>query len=288
MRIGFIGLGQMGQAMAGRLLAAGHELTVYNRSAAATEPLAARGAHQADAPQGALRGEIVITMLADDVAVEAVWIATGLVQKMPPSCVHLNMSTVSLKMGKRLASLHRAAGADYVAAPVFGRPHVAAEGRLDIVAAGAPHAIERCEPLFAVLGARWFGVGAEPHLANIVKIARNFLLASVVESLGEALALVRKSEVDPAVFLNVIAGSSFDTRYRDYGRRMVERDFGATFPLRLGLKDVELALEAAADSGIALPTGELLREQHLAAIARGFGDQDWAALGEYIAARAGL
>jgi 3-hydroxyisobutyrate dehydrogenase-like beta-hydroxyacid dehydrogenase len=278
----------MGQAMAARLLDAGHELTVYNRSRAAAEALAGRGARIADEPHGTLHSQVVISMLADDLAIEQVWITSGLVQKMPVSCVHLNMATNSLKMGKRLAGLHEAAAARYVAAPVFGRPHVAAEGLLDIVVAGPPQAIERCEPLFSVLGARWFVVGAEPHLANIVKIARNFMLASIVESLGEALALVRKSQVDPAVFLNVITSSSFDTRYRDYGRRMVEGDFGATFPLKLGLKDVELALEAAADSGMALPTGELLREQHVEAVTHGFGDQDWAALGQYIAAQSGL
>ncbi len=285
MKVGFIGLGQMGQAMAGRLLDAGHELTVYNRSRAAAEPLRAGVAEE---PRQALDGEVVITMLADDAALEAVWITSGLVQKVPPSCIHLNMATISLKMGKRLERLHEAAGSRYVSAPVFGRPHVAAEGRLDIVAAGPRSALEQCAPLFTVLGARWFAVGEEPHLANIVKIARNFLLAALVESLGEALALARKSGVDPAVFLEVITSTSFDARYRDYGRRMVERDYGATFPLKLGLKDVELALAAGDDSGVPLPTGALLREQHLAAIAHGFGDQDWAALGEYIAERAGL
>jgi 3-hydroxyisobutyrate dehydrogenase-like beta-hydroxyacid dehydrogenase len=288
LKIGFIGLGQMGQAMAGRLIDAGHELTVYNRSRAASERFRSRGARVAGGQVEALDGEVVITMLADDAALEAVWIVPDLVSRMPASTVHLNMSTNSLQMGKRLAALHAAAGSQYVAAPVFGRPHVAAQGQLDIVAAGPKAAVEHCQPLFRVLGARWFDIGEEPHLANIVKIARNFLLATLVESLGEALALVRKSGVEPAVFLNVITSTSFDARYKDYGRKMVERDFGATFALKLGLKDVELALEAAGDTGVKLPTGELLREQHLAAIAHGFGDKDWAALGEYIAQKAGL
>jgi 3-hydroxyisobutyrate dehydrogenase-like beta-hydroxyacid dehydrogenase len=235
-----------------------------------------------------LDADVVITMLADDAALESVWIARDLVSRMPASCVHLNMGTISLRMGKRMAALHAAAGGQYVAGPVFGRPEVAAQGRLDIVVAGPPAAIERCKPLFDVLGKKWFIVGPAPALANAVKIARNFLLASLVESLGEALALVRKSGVDPAVFLEVITGSSFDARYRDYGRRMVEQDFAATFTLNLGLKDVELAREAAADNGVPLPTADLLRDQHLAAIAQGFGDKDWAALGEYIAQRAGL
>ncbi len=288
MNIGFIGLGQMGQAMAHRLIGAGHQLTVYNRTRAAAEPFRSLGARIAEAPQQALNAEVVITMLADDAALEAVWILPDLVSSMPAATVHLNMSTNSLRMGKRMTALHAAAGNRYVVAPVFGRPHVAAQGQLDIVAAGPRAAIERCQPLFGVLGARWFAVGEEPCLANIVKIARNFLLASIVESLGEALALVRKSGVDPAAFLEIITTSSFDRRYQDYGRRMVEKDFGATFPLKLGLKDVELALAAGGDTGVPLPLGDLLREQHLDAIAHGFGDKDWAALGEYIAGRAGL
>ena len=289
MRVGFIGLGQMGRAMAGRLLEAGHELTVYNRSRAAAEPLRSRGARVAEDPRGTLDGDVVITMLADDAAAEVVWIASGLVEKLPASCVHLNMATVSLKLGKRLAALHEAAGTRYVSAPVFGRPHAAARGQLDIVVAGHAAAIERCEPLFGALGGQWFTVGAEPYLANIVKIARNFLLAAVIESLGEAFALVRKSGVDPATFFKIITSTSFNApSYKSYGRRMVEKDFEPTFALKLGLKDVELALEAGADTRVPLPTADLIRNQHLAAIARGFGDKDWAALGEYIAQRAGL
>lgn len=228
-------------------------------------------------------------MLADDAAVEAVWITSGLVGKMPSSTIHLNMATVSMKMGKRLTALHESAGSQYVSAPVFGRPHAAAQGRLDIVAAGPETAIAQCEPLFSVLGQHSFIVGAEPYQANIVKIARNFLLSSVVVSLGEAFALTRKSGVDPAVFLNVITSTSFSApAYKNYGRMIVERAYAPTFALKLGLKDVELALEAGGDTHVPLPMAGLIREQHLAAIAGGFGDKDWAALGEYIAQRAGL
>jgi 3-hydroxyisobutyrate dehydrogenase-like beta-hydroxyacid dehydrogenase len=203
--------------MAGRLLDAGHELVVYNRSQAAAGPLQSRGARVAASPDEAVDAEVVVTMLADDAALEAVWIASGLIDRMPLSTVHVNMGTVSLRMGRRMSALHAAAGSDYVAAPVFGRPEVAAAGGLDIVAAGPAAAIARCRPLLEALGSRTFVVGAEPHLANAVKIARNFLLASLVESLGEALALVRKSGADPAAFLDVITGTSFDRRYRDYG-----------------------------------------------------------------------
>lgn len=289
MKVGFVGLGQMGRAMAGRLLEAGHGLVVYNRSPGPAQALAAQGAKVAADARGVLDSEVIITMLADDAAIEAVWIRGGLIKEMAASCVHVNMATVSLGMGERMARLHAEAGNGYVSAPVFGRPHAAAAGQLDIVAAGAQAALARCSPVFAVLGKQTFTVGAEPWLANVVKIARNFLLATVVESLGEAFALVRKSGVDPAAFLGIITSTSFNApAYKSYGQRMVDRDFEPTFALELGLKDVELALDAGAGTGVPLPTAELIRERHLAAISAGYGKKDWAALGEYIAQNAGL
>lgn len=289
MRLGFVGLGQMGQAMAARLLESGHELVVYNRSPAPVQALAARGAKAAADARGVLDAEVIITMLADDAAIEAVWIRGGLVKEMAASRVHANMATVSLTMGERMARLHEEAGSGYVSAPVFGRPGAAATGQLDIVAAGAEAALARCSPVFAVLGRQTFTVGTEPQLANIVKIARNFLLATVVESLGEAFALVRKSGVDPAAFLGILASTSFNAPvYKSYGQRMVDRDFEPTFALKLGLKDVELALDAGAVTGVPLPTAGLIRERHLAAISAGYGEKDWAALGEFIARDAGL
>jgi 3-hydroxyisobutyrate dehydrogenase-like beta-hydroxyacid dehydrogenase len=289
MKLGFIGLGQMGRAMAARLLDAGHELAVYNRSAAAAESFRARGAQVASKPEQALDAEVVITMLGDDAAVDAVWIASGLAQDMPASGIHLNMATVSLAMGRRLTALHRVGGSRYLSAPVFGRPYAAASGQLDIVVAGDAAAIERCKPIFGELGRQHFIVGPDPHHANIVKIARNFLLATIVESLGEAFALTRKSGVDPATFLDIITSTAMNApAYKSYGRMMVEGAYPPTFALRLGLKDVELARAAAGETQVPMPTADLLREQHLAAIAHGYGDRDWAALGEYIARAAGL
>jgi 3-hydroxyisobutyrate dehydrogenase-like beta-hydroxyacid dehydrogenase len=289
MKLGFIGLGQMGRAMAGRLLDAGHHLVVYNRGAGAAESLRARGAQVAADAAGALDAEIVISMLADDSAVDTVWVRSGIAACMPASRIHLNMATVSLAMGKRLAALHRAGGSHYVSAPVFGRPHAAASGELDIVVAGEGAAVERCEPLFTVLGRQHFVVGGEPHHANIVKIARNYLLASIIGSLGEAFALTRKSGVDAATFLDIITRTAMNSpAYRNYGRMIIAKTPEPTFPLRLGLKDVELALAAAGETQVPMPMASLIREQHLAAIGQGYGDQDWAALGVYIAHRAGL
>jgi 3-hydroxyisobutyrate dehydrogenase-like beta-hydroxyacid dehydrogenase len=287
MRIGFVGLGQMGLGMATRLIERGHELIVWNRTRAAAEALRARGVQVADDPARMLDAEVVVSMLADDVAVEAVWITSGLVQRIGSTALHLNMASVSLRMGQRLAGLHRTGGSAYVAAPVFGRPEFAAGGELDIVAAGAPDAIARCVPLFEALGRRWFNAGAEPHHANIVKIARNFLLASIIESLGEAFALVAKSGVEPKTLYDIITSTSMNApAFKNYGGLMLSAPEKVTFPLWLGLKDVELALQAGSDTSVPMPVAEVIREQHLSAIAGGYGDKDWAALGNYIMDRA--
>ena len=289
MRIGFIGLGQMGREMARRLLDAGHELVAWNRSPGPAEALREHGATVAARVEDTLQVEAVVSMLADDRAVQALWIEQGLVERLPQSCLHLNMASIGLDLGRRLGAAHAARGCSYVAAPVFGRPEVALRGELDIVAAGAADALERCAPLFQALGRRWFRVGSEPHQANIVKIARNFMLAAIIESLGEAFALVEKNGVAPAAFLDIITTTSMSApAFRNYGRMMLERPAEPTFPLRLGLKDVELALAAAASSAVPLPTAELIREQHLGALAHGYGDKDWAELGNWLAQCAGL
>jgi 3-hydroxyisobutyrate dehydrogenase-like beta-hydroxyacid dehydrogenase len=192
-------------------------------------------------------------------------------------------------VSRQLAELHRASGSPYVAAPVFGRPPSAATGQLDIVAAGADAAMKRCTPLFEALGRRWFSVGTEPHCANVVKIARNFLLGAIIESLGEAFALVAKSGVDPAAFLDIITSTSMNApAYKNYGRLILEKPEQPTFTLKLGLKDVELALAAAEETRVPMPLAELLRRQHLAAVERGYGEKEWASLGNYIAECAGL
>jgi len=281
MKIGFIGLGQMGREMAARLIDAGHALTVYNRSASSSEPFRNR-ARVACAPEEALDAEVVITMLADDAAVDAVWIK----RKLQSPGVHLNMASVSLAMARQLAALQ----GNYVSAPVFGRPPAAAKGELDVIAAGPKHAIERCAPVFKALARQVFVVGTEPQHANAVKIARNFLLATVIESLGEAMALVRKSSVDERKFLEILTSTSLAApAYKNYGRMMVERAYEpAQFSMALGLKDVELALSTAREKAVPLPTAELIKKQLLEAIASGNGHKDWAALAEHIARQAGL
>jgi 3-hydroxyisobutyrate dehydrogenase-like beta-hydroxyacid dehydrogenase len=271
-KLGFVGLGQMGREMARRLVEAGHAVVVYNRTPAATRGFREVAARAADT----LEAEVVITMLADDAAVEAVWGGVD----WPASTVHLNMATVSVGMARRLAARH----AGYVAAPVFGRPAAAAKGELDVIAAGRRDALERCQPLFKALARQVFVVGEEPGLANAVKIARNFLLATVIEGLGEAIRLVRAAGVAPQDFLDIITSTSLAApAYRSYGKLMVERAYEpAQFPMALGLKDVELALATARDNGVPLPSAELIRQNLLRAIAGGHGHQDWAALAEYL------
>lgn len=287
MRIGFIGLGQMGRGMAGRLLDAGHELVVWNRSAAGADGLIARGARRAQDPEQTLATDVAVSMLADDAAVRAVWIESGLAERTPAAVTHLNMASVSLGVARELDAAHRRSGSSYVAAPVFGRPEFAARGQLDIVAAGAPDALERCRPLFAALGRRWFEVGSEAQQANIVKIARNLVLATIIESLGEAFALVQASGGSAEKFLDIITSTSMSApAYKDYGRRMLQPASVPTFPLHLGLKDIELALAAARDGGLELPNATLIRDHHEAAIAAGYGDKDWADLGNWIISHA--
>ena len=289
MKIGFIGLGQMGRGMAARLVEKGHELVVWNRSPAPAAALKALGASVAASPDDALRAEVVITMLADDAAVEAVWLAPDLVARMPANAIHLNMASISLRLAQRLRDRHAEAKTQYLSAPVFGRPAFAASGQLDIIAGGPREAIARCTPLFEAMGRSWFDVGDEATHANVVKIARNFLLASIIESLGEAFALVEKSGVAPAKFHDIITGTAMSCpAYKSYGRLIIDQPAQATFTVKLGLKDVELALEVGADTAVPMPLAALMREQHLGAIARGYGEREWAAVGNYIAEKAGL
>jgi 3-hydroxyisobutyrate dehydrogenase-like beta-hydroxyacid dehydrogenase len=271
----------MGRPMVERLKGAGgHSLKVYNRTRHGSE-IAAR------AEDVLQKSEVVITMLADDAAVRAVWLDSGLAARLPKDAVHLNMATVSMRIARELAAIQQDA---YVSAPVFGRPPVAAQGQLDIIAAGPKAALERCDPLFKVLGKQVFIVGDEAEKANAVKIARNFLLATVIESLGEAFALVRKCGVAPADFLTILSSTSLGSpAYKNYGKMIVEQAWTpAQFAMPLGVKDVELALATAREAGMDLPSGQLIRKHLLAAIAEGRAEQDWAALAGKLAADAGL
>ncbi len=291
MRVAFIGLGNMGAPMARNLIRAGHDVTVYNRTRAKAEPLAADGARIADSVAHAVRGcEVAVTMLADDHAVqEAVFGADGMLQALPRGAVHMSTSTISVEMSKRLATTHTAAGQGYIATPVLGRPEAAAAQKLWVIAAGPPDLVERCQPLITALGRGFTIVGREPWQANVVKLASNFIIVSLIETLGEAFALMRKAGISVHQFLEIVNTVFGSPIFAVYGQIIADEKYEpAGFRMKLGLKDVKLALAAAEEQAVPMPLAGIIRDHFLQGIALGYGDQDWAAIARVIAANAGL
>lgn len=290
MDIGFIGLGAMGRAMAANLLGAGHVLTVWNRSPAAAQALAAKGATVAGSAAEAVRGEVVLSMLADDRAVRAVFLDGGALEAMAPGTVHVNHATISLALAKELAGAHAERGVGYVAAPVFGRPDVAAAAKLNILAAGEPAATAKVQPLLEAMAGRIWPLGEAPERANVVKLAGNFMLVTAIESMAEASALTRAHGVSAADFLDIVTSTLFASPvYQGYGRLIAEQRYTPPgFALPLGDKDVGLAQEAAAAANVPLPFAKVLRESLKDAIDHGDVAVDLAFLGEVAARRAQL
>jgi 3-hydroxyisobutyrate dehydrogenase-like beta-hydroxyacid dehydrogenase len=289
MKLAFIGTGNMGAPMARNLLRAGHQVTVCNRTRAHAEPLRQDGAALSDLPADAARDvDAVVTMLADDAAVEQA--AHSFMETLARGAIHIGTSTISVACSRRLAEQHAARGQVYVAAPVFGRPVAAAAAKLWIVTAGPPEAIERCQPVFEALGRGTSVVGTDPWLANAVKLSGNFLIAAALESLGEAFALVRKSGVDAGQFLEIVNNALFNSPlYANYGGAVVREQFDPPgFTLRLGFKDLRMVQQAAESAAVPMPLAGVLRDRFLAALARGEGDLDWAAMARIAAVQAGL
>src|SRR5216117_4517979 len=270
MRISFIGLGSMGLPMARHLFQAGHTLTVYNRTRARADQLKQFNPVVADSPGAAVRdAEVLVTMVADDAALAA----------LPRGAIHVSMSTISPALSRRLAERHKTAGQTYVAAPVFGRPEAAEAKQLWIVAAGPPQALQRCGPVLDAMGQGVIVAGADPPRANVIKLAGNFLLVAAIEAMGEAFALARKYGVAPAELLDIVNGRLFRSPiYENYGKLIAEERYEpAGFKLKYGLKDVRLALGAADEATVPMPLASLMRDRYLSAVARGWGDADWAA-----------
>jgi 3-hydroxyisobutyrate dehydrogenase-like beta-hydroxyacid dehydrogenase len=292
MKIGFIGLGSMGSPMARNLIKAGHELTVYNRTRSRAEELQSLSGKIAATPGEAATGqEALITMLADDRALEGVMYSQdGALTALPAGKVHISMSTISVDMSRRLAEAHRKKGQYYIAAPVFGRPDAAQAAKLFIVAAGPVQQIDFCRPLFEALGQKTFLAGEDAPAANLIKLTGNFLIATVIESLAEAFALVRKSGIDPNVFLEIITESLFPAPlYRNYGSMIASDRFEpAGFKLPLGQKDNRLLLAAAEKAMVPMPMASLVRDRFAAALALGLGEADWAAIARISYQDAGL
>jgi 3-hydroxyisobutyrate dehydrogenase-like beta-hydroxyacid dehydrogenase len=290
MNIGFIGLGAMGSAMASNLLAAGYTLTVWNRSEAAAEPLASLGARVARSPGRAVQGQVVHSMLANDQAVRAVFLDGGVLDEMDRGTVHVNHATISVALARELTDAHAERGLAYVAAPVFGRPDLAAAAKLNIVVAGQAGVVEFVRPLLEALGSRIWSVGELPERASVVKLAGNFMLASAIESMAEATALTRAHGVSAADFLEIMTGTLFAApAYQGYGRLIAEERYTPPgFALPLGLKDVNLALAAGEAARVPLPFAGVVRDALIEALAAGGEALDWAALAQVAARRAHL
>jgi 3-hydroxyisobutyrate dehydrogenase-like beta-hydroxyacid dehydrogenase len=290
MDVGFLGLGRMGKSIVANLLRAGNKLCVWNRSAGPARDLAALGARIATEPAAAAQGDVLMTMLADDHAYRSVLLDAGVLERAARGLIHVNLGTVSVELARELARRHREHGLAYVAAPVFGRPEVAAAGKLNIVVAGDAAAVSRIEPLLSTIGERTWPLGAAPECANAVKLAGNFMIASALETMGEAAALVRSHGVTAGDFLKIMTSTLFAAPvYQGYGRLIAEQRYEpAGFTLALGFKDVRLALQAAEAANVPLPFASVLRDHFLEAAAAGMSGHDWAAIAEISARHAGL
>jgi 3-hydroxyisobutyrate dehydrogenase-like beta-hydroxyacid dehydrogenase len=293
--VGFIGLGHMGTAMAANLVAAGRPVIAYVRRADRIGQLEAIGLRATTDIGDLLDCDVVISMLPDD---DALWEVVfgrsdddldGLAAGLMPSAIHLSMSTISTAAASQAAAEHARHGQGYVAAPVFGNPEAAKSRQLFIIAAGAPADIVRCQPIFDSLGQRTFVVGAEPQEANLIKLLGNMMSASALEMLGEVIAVIRKRGLDPQPFIDIMTSTMFGGRaHKIYGDKIVRQAYAPGFVLPLVLKDVRLALAEAEKAGAPMPSVGVVRDRLITAIARGYGDLDWTALGLIAAEEAGL
>jgi 3-hydroxyisobutyrate dehydrogenase-like beta-hydroxyacid dehydrogenase len=291
MKVGFIGLGRMGSAMAASLLRAGHEVTVYNRTPSRAQALIDQGALRAVKVGDACRGDAVITMLADDDAVEEVVLGEdGVLRALGQHTIHVSMSTISVELCERLANAHATADHRFLAAPVFGRPDVAAKGDLFIVVAGQPDVLDTCTPLFEAMGQKTIRIGDVPQAASLVKLSGNFLIASILEAIGEAMALVRKAGVDPQRYFEMLTSTLFTGPvFTNYGGLIAQQKFEpAGFTAPLGEKDIRLTLAAAERLRVPMPLASLVHDRLQTLIARGGEQLDWSAIGMLAANDAGL
>jgi 3-hydroxyisobutyrate dehydrogenase-like beta-hydroxyacid dehydrogenase len=288
--IGMVGLGNMGSGVASNLLKSGHELIAWNRSPGPVEALVAKGARRAASPAEAFDAEVVFSMLSEDSVIETVIVNSGALDGARAGAVHVNLSTISVSLARRLEAMHRERGLGYVAAPVLGRPDVAASGGLVVLAAGAPAAVETVLPLLERFGRKVWRLGDEAARANVVKLACNFALASMIETLGEAGALAAAHGVEPRDVYDVMTEGLFASpAYKVYAELIGAQRFSpAGFAMPLGLKDVRLALQAGEEKHAPLPIASVLRDQFIAALAHGDAELDWSALAMVSRRAAGL
>jgi 3-hydroxyisobutyrate dehydrogenase-like beta-hydroxyacid dehydrogenase len=290
MELGFIGLGNMGSPMARNLLRARHQVTVWNRTVEKARSLESDGAVVAANIAEACKSSVVATMLADDPAVEqTVFHDGGILANLSRGGIHVGMSTISLALARRLTEAHQKAGQVYISAPVFGRPQAAEAAKLAVVAAGPADAIERCKSAFEAIGQRTVRAGDQPYQANVIKLCGNFMIMSMIEATGEALALCNKAGASSELFLDVMNGLFQSPVMTNYGKIIREQNYDpAGFKLRLGLKDAKLVLAAGEENAVPMSTASVVRDHFLSAIARGYGDLDWAAIAQVVAENAGI
>lgn len=291
-QVGVIGLGGMGSGMAGRLLDQGFQVTVFNRTASAADALVARGAHRAATPAAAAAPEgVVISMVANDAALQAVSEgADGVLARLGPNGVHVSMSTISAELARSLAARHAARGSLFLTAPVFGRPDAAAAGKLWILQSGTAAAKARARAVLEAMSQGIVDAGEAADAAAIGKIAGNFLIASAMEAMSEAIALLQKSGVDARAWHGLMAQSLFACPvYANYGRFILDRAFTPPgFKLALGAKDVGLALATGKEKQVPMPFASVLNDRFLTAIAQGRSDLDWSSISLNAAMDAGL
>jgi 3-hydroxyisobutyrate dehydrogenase-like beta-hydroxyacid dehydrogenase len=289
MEVGFVGVGRMGSAMAANLLKAGHRVRVWDKSVESLRALQKQGAEIAADAHDAFRGDALFSMLPNDDAIREVFIANRM-QPASGAPVHVNMATASMQLAKDLAAYHAEQGVPYVAATVWGRPDVAAAGKLSIVVAGDAQAVARVQPLLDVIGQKTWHVGDEPSRANLAKIAGNLMVACAIEAIAEAAALVRAHGMSAPDVLEAIITSLFNVPvYRGYGDMIAKQQYEPPgFDLVLGMKDVRLALMAGEEANVPLPFASTLRDSFMDAIANGDAHKDWSAIARVAARRAGL
>jgi len=292
MKVGFIGLGRMGQGMARRILDAGHELSVFDMVAAQTAPFGAAGARVATSVADLCAGrDVVVTMLVEDKAVIDVALGSaGLCESLAPGAIHLVMGTHGVATVRQLEARHREAGQVLVAAPVLGRPDLAASGQLGIVAGGADQSVNRCEPLLSVMGRKTFRAGSQPESATAIKLANNAVLGCAMVAMAEGFSLVRKYGVAPQVFQDVMTEGLFSApAYKVYGQKMVDESYDQVgSPIHVGLKDANLIASAADLARVPMPGHNVYHDRLLGAVAHGDGDRDQAVLAREQARASGL
>ena len=285
MDVGFVGLGAMGSAMAVNLAKAGHTVKAWNRSGGTGE----LGIDMVAAPVDVFQAQVVFTMLSDDPAIRAVLLEPGVLERSRPGLVHVVTATISVAFANELAAAHEKAGLGYVSAPVLGRPDVAKQGQLNILAAGKVEAVGKARPLLEILGKKVWDMGEEPAQANAAKIAANMMITMAIEAMAEAVVLTEANGLTRDRFFELILGTLFAGRsYESYSAHIAKNEYEPGFKAKLGLKDLGLATEAATRAGHTLPMLEAVRGRMGEAVGAGFGDKDWWIMADYTLNHGGL